>query len=115
MFTLCVAAFTWLAVCSHAVELQNMNGLYAISNPNLQSSAKFSTDYSTKDAEYFDVYSPPIKTRYGQVWWTLMDPVTIPDEIIQRFANKTMAVIGYETDQVRQTPTGDVSVPITWA
>ena len=104
-----------LAVCSQAAELKNMNGLYHISNPNAGSQMEFNTDYSTKNAEYFDVYSPPIKTRYGQVWWTLMDPVTIPDEIVQRFTNKTMAIIGYENDQVRQTPTGDVSVPITWA
>ena len=34
---------------------------------------------------------------------------------VQRFANKTIAITGYEIDQVRQTPQGDVPVPITHA
>ena len=28
--------------------------------------------------EYFDVYSPPIKTLYAQVFWTQMDAVPLP-------------------------------------
>ena len=43
--------------------------------------AGFSTDftqYPSRSADgsnpvrYFDVYSPPIKTQYSQVWWTMM-------------------------------------------
>ena len=47
----------------------------------------------------------------------------VPPEIVRRFANKTMAIVGYEMDQVMVQPTGkpgvhpekDVSVPINWA
>ena len=46
---------------------QNMNGEYLISNPNNNEGKSFSTLYSTyPNVEYFDVYSPPIATRYNQ-------------------------------------------------
>lgn len=94
----------------------NLNGLYTIANPNPAAPLQFSTDYSTKGAEFFDVYSPPIRTRYGEVFWTMMDPVPLPDDVRERFAGKTMAVIGYEANQVRKTENGDEeAVPITWA
>ena len=110
-----VVVLLGMALIASSEELANMNGLYEISNPNVVSGATFSTDYAKKDAEFFDVYSPPITTRYGEVFWTMMAPVSLPDDVVKRFANKTMAVIGYETDQVMQTKDGDVSVPITWA
>jgi hypothetical protein len=44
----------------------------------------------------------------------MMDPIPIPAEIKARFANKTMAIIGYEVDQVFRTPEGDKPVPIYW-
>merc|ERR1711892_196367 len=68
-----------------------------------------------KDVEYFDAYSPPISTKYGEVFWTMMDPVPLDKELVERFSGKTMAVVGYEVDQVMKTETGDVSVPIIWA
>ena len=40
--------------------------------------------------EYFEVYSPVISTLYGQVFWTVMDPVPLPPAIVKRFAGKTM-------------------------
>ena len=44
---------------------ENMNGEYLISNPNNEEGKSFSTLYSTyPDVEYFDVYSPPISTKY---------------------------------------------------
>ena len=44
---------------------ENMNGEYLISNPNHAEGKSFSTLYSTyPDVEYFDVYSPPISTKY---------------------------------------------------
>ena len=96
----------------------NMNGdIYDISNPNISSFKKFSTIYSeiNKNSEYFDVYSPPITSRYGDVYWTMMEPVNLPRNIINKFANKTMAVVGYEVDQVFRTKNGDIPFPITWA
>jgi hypothetical protein len=76
--------------------------------------------------EYFDVYSEPIATLYGQVHWRAHPTVKLPDDIIQRFENKVMAIVGYEVDQVRimddennhieeQEETQQQSVPITWA
>ena len=97
---------------------QNLNGdIYSISNPNTIDNYDFSTNFkeiSTK-AEYFDIYSPIITSKYGEVYWTMMEAVKLPNNIVDRFANKTMAIIGYETDQVFKRDSGDISVPITWS
>merc|ERR1719499_2697219 len=90
----------------------NMNGEYVIANPDPASKVQWSTEMTD---EYFDVYSPPIQSRYAEVFWTMMDHVPIPDDVRKRFANKTMLVTGYESDQVQRTPKGDVSWPITHA
>lgn len=55
-------------------------------------------------------------TRYSQVWWAPLAPAPFPDEIVQKYAGKGMAIIGWEIDQVRKGagPDGeDVSVPIS--
>merc|ERR1712179_473640 len=44
-----------------------------------------------------------------------MDPVPLDDALVARFKDKTMAIVGYESDQVMRTDKGDQSVPITWA
>jgi hypothetical protein len=49
---------------------------------------------------YFEVYSPLISTRYGQVFWTVMDPTPLPPDIVKRFNGKTLSIVGYESDQV---------------
>lgn len=87
-------------------------GQYKIANPNTLVSASYSTDYTS---EFFEVYTPAIRTRYSEVFWRLVDLVPLPPHIVQRFRNKTMAIIGYEADQVRRTEAGDVPVPVTWA
>jgi len=93
----------------------NMNGdIYGISNPNYSDPVTFSTNYYDINStyEYFDVYSPPITSRYAMVYWTMMPKVELPKNIIDRFFMKTMAIVGYETDQVFANGS---SVPITWA
>ena len=45
----------------------------------------------------------------------MMDPVKLPQNIINRYKGKIMAMVGYEQDQVFRTDKGDVSVPITWS
>ena len=72
-------------------------GEYAISNPNRLVKARFTGEFSD---EYFEVYSPPIKSQYAQVFWTLMEPVPLDPALVKRFANKTVAITGYEVDQV---------------
>ena len=39
----------------------------------------------------------------SEVFWTMMEPVDLPQDIVKRFANKTMVIVGYETDQVQKT------------
>eukprot|EP00501_MAST-03F_sp_TOSAG23-6_P000551 GSMAST32.ASY1.ANO1.572.1 assembled CDS len=94
-----------------------MNGNYVISNE--ASGGNFSSNYSDNyggTAEYFDAYSPLISTRYGEVYWTMMDPVPLDKALVERFKGKTMAIVGYEQDQVYHTPgKEDTSVPIFFA
>ena len=119
IFTLFIVVnifFTVTITASKNNNNDNMNGLYHIGNPNLSSKNPYNTEYSKRsdDVEYFDVYSPPVQTRYGEVYWTLMDPVPLSAEIQQKFKNSTIAIVGYEVDQVKKGKDGeaDVSVPI---
>ena len=47
--------------------------------------------------EFFEVYGPVVKTRYGDVSW-FQQPVDLPADIVKRFDGKVMAVTGYEVD-----------------
>eukprot|EP00730_Choanoeca_flexa_P014858 TRINITY_DN6649_c0_g2_i2.p1 TRINITY_DN6649_c0_g2~~TRINITY_DN6649_c0_g2_i2.p1 ORF type:complete len:719 (+),score=185.41 TRINITY_DN6649_c0_g2_i2:78-2234(+) len=100
-----------LAVFGAMALAENMNGEYTIANPNPNAKTQFSTVYTD---EYVDVYSPPITTRYSEVFWTMMDAVPLPKELVERFNDKVMAITGFEQDQVFKTANGDVGVPITW-
>merc|ERR1719500_186410 len=97
--------------------ITNMNGLYTISNANPESGVEWNSEYNTfKDVEYFEVYSPPISTKYSEVFWTMMEPVPLDAALVSRFQGQTMAIVGYESDQVIVTEDQpDVSVPITHA
>ena len=64
------------------------------------------------------MYAGPVNSTYGEVFWTSLPTVELPDDIVKRFKGKGMAVVGFEVDQVRQGagPNGeDVSVPINCA
>mmetsp|Transcript_19469 Transcript_19469/g.23306 ORF Transcript_19469/g.23306 Transcript_19469/m.23306 type:complete len:842 (-) Transcript_19469:99-2624(-) len=112
------------AVSEPATDAQssNMNGLYMVATGDKQG-VEYNTDYKSRNMQYFDVYTPELATHYGEVFWTGMGKNKLPDDIIQKFQGKTIAITGYEMDQVMVTPTGhpgvnsskDVSVPITWA
>ena len=99
-----------------------MNGEYIVASGSRQN-VNFNTDYSSKGNEYFDIYSPEISTHYGDVFWMSQGVISLPDDIISRFAGKVIAITGYEQDQVMVQPQGqpgvnpnkDVSVPINWA
>jgi hypothetical protein len=98
-----------------------MNGKYDVWSGSPQ--AGFNDDFASKGYEYFDVWAPEMATHYGQVFWADQGNNALPADIVKRFANKTMAIVGYEQDQVMVYPTGhpgvnpeqDVSVPINWA
>lgn len=112
----------YISLLSHASS-SNLNGdIYDISNKNYSSLKKFSPIFNNihKNVDYFDVYSPPITSKYAETYWTMMDPVTLPPNIVKRFNNKVMAIVGYESDQVFHDSNdiygkNDISVPITWA
>jgi hypothetical protein len=65
--------------------------------------------------EYFEVHAGPITSTYSEVFWTALPEIKLPVELQKRFKGKGMAVVGFEADQVRKTPKGDVSVPINVA
>ena len=63
--------------------------------------------------EYIDAYSPTLSTVYGEVFWTMMAETPLPADFVRRFANKTVAITGYECDSVRILPNGtEQHVPI---
>eukprot|EP01050_Picozoa_sp_SAG11_P026865 SAG11_NODE_6590_length_1282_cov_1.919696_2_plen_190_part_00 len=81
-----------LAALAATAGAANMNGEYVIGNPVTNSAKSFARltnmshfDDSGTKVEFFDVYSPPIRSRYGQTFWTMMDAVPLPKEIIERF------------------------------
>jgi hypothetical protein len=99
----------------------NMNGEYYLSStitgkPFHASFTDFDS-YPNGGTEYFDLYSPKISTLYSQVFWTTLDPVALPRDIVERFDGKGMAVVGFEIDQVFKSEDGkeDISVPINVA
>ena len=56
---LCHIFLTSLFLIYFPRAVTNMNGLYTISNPNIEASAQWDSDYSTfKDVEYFEVALP---------------------------------------------------------
>ena len=100
-----------VAALVHADGKSNMNGVYSIGNPDTTSKTKYSTDYTRRgeSVEFFDVYSPPIQTRYGEVYWTMMDPVAIPSEIQNKFKNSTIAIVGYEVEPIESYVVGHLN------
>ena len=101
----------------------NMNGEYKLAaTPNQTGWPSWLTNTSFRDypggVEMFEVHLGPVTSTYGEVFWTHLPSVGLPDELKQRFKGKGMAVVGFEADQVRKGagPNGeDVSVPINVA
>ena len=100
----------------------NMDGIpYQIANSN-----EYDTEWFVKDptVRSFDVYSKTITSRYAEVHWVKHNSIPLPADVVWRYSaynrnreTNTMAIVGYEIDQVRIDPnTGEeVSVPSTWA
>ena len=116
MLKLCVAL---AAVVGFACAAEpNMNGDYHMSKTPKGRDDVFPMRYADYPGtvEYFDIYSPVLSSVYSQVIWTTFPTIPLPAEIVKRFAGgKPMAILGMESDQVRNTTDGEeVSVPITW-
>jgi hypothetical protein len=103
--------------CGVVKNYTNMNGFYNLSDTAHSDTSKFPENYHSYPGapDYFEIYSPTISSLYSQVFWTRLPSVDLPIDIVERFKGKTMAVVGFEMDQVRRTKEGDVSVPINVA
>ena len=90
----------------------NMNGKYVFSSTPGGKPGLFPTRYRDYPGgvESFDVLSPPMTTLYSQVWWKPLAPSQFPEDIVQRYHKKKMAIVGWEIDQVQ---TSGWSVPIS--
>ena len=86
----------------------NLGGVpYSISNgaPASKGKKTYSTSFEENagaPVEHFDVYGE-VRTKYSQVYWTRNTPINLPKSLIERFKGKTMAITGYEIDQVTHT------------
>lgn len=59
--------------------------------------------------ESFEIYGPWIKTRYSEVHWSSA-PIDLPQEIVERFDGRVMAITGFESDVVRQSADGSEEI-----
>lgn len=95
----------------------NMNGEYVLaSTPHgKDTNLLFPTnykDYPDKPTTHFDVYSPKVSQLYSQVFWKGLPPVKLPQNIIDRFQDNPMAVVGFELDQIMEDEDGnEFSIP----
>ncbi len=96
-------------------QQENMNGDYSSSTTPGGKAGLFPVPFREYPGgvESFDVLTPAITTLYSQVWWAPLAPVDLPAEMVQKYANRSVAIVGWEIDQVQQTPHGDLSVPIS--
>ena len=63
-------------------------------------------------SDFFEVYSPPIRSRYAGVVWRVLEPVPLPASIVSLYNGTAMAVTGFEVDVIRKVADGeDTSVP----
>ena len=80
-------------------------GMYRIANPPPGRSPYVAQNVSHR-GRYIEVYSPNITTRYGDVFWTMMDSVPLPADFVKQYDGQVVAFTGYEADSVRAMPDG---------
>ena len=55
------------------------------------------------------------RSPVSQIWWTMGPVYRFPDSFINEYDDKTMAIVGYEWDQVIQNEDGtETPIPVTW-
>ena len=91
-------------------QLDNMNGEYPLSTTPKGTPNMFPKQFKDYPGgvESFEVYTPAMRTLYSQVWWQPLDPVDFPADIVRKYNGTGMAIVGWEIDQVRRTPDGDI-------
>jgi hypothetical protein len=61
----------------------------------------------------FSVLSRPMKLKYGEVHNTVQDPVRLPEDVVQEFAENPIAIVDYQVDIVSFDDEGnEVQVPL---
>ena len=78
------------------VKGPNMNGEYLLADtPGQAGKGNWSTSFKDYPGgvESFDFYLGPVTSTYGEVFWTGLPPAKFPDDIVQRFKGKGMAVV----------------------
>ena len=84
----------------------NSDAVYIINNPPSKGSGRM----GFSSTEFFEVYTDTIPISYLQVHWQDHD-LEIPMDIRLRFRGRTMGIVGWEVDIVRETQGGESSVP----
>ena len=95
---------------AHAALKHHLNPTmpYVISNPAPGHEGE-SREFASA-ATYFEVDSPKMRMRYSEVLWRTLPAVALPEAIVAKYANGTMAVTGFEVDVLRETGDGVESV-----
>merc|ERR1712070_383778 len=76
---------------------------YTLSNPAKGFEGK-SQQFSS--SSFFEVDSPSMKMKYSEVAWRTLPAVDLPQSILDKYVNSTMAVTGFETNLLRKKPDG---------
>ena len=95
----------------------NTGGYKLQKTPKQSDKATWSTEWKDYPGgvEHIEFYFGSIKSTYSEVFWKSLPEIQLPTELVKRFDNKGIAVVGLEADQVRRLPKEDVSVPINFA
>ena len=103
---LAVATLPYAAITQSHATITQMNDIsYRVAN----AAAGHEAGGFGFEGEYFEVRSPPIRSRYAGVVWRVLPPVTLPEEVISAYNGSVMAVTGFEVDVVRVAPDGKVT------
>ena len=91
--TIVLLAFTSLVCAEYSgdfspSEQDNMNGPFIFAQTPNGKTGLFPEKYRDYPGgvESFDVYSPPMTTLYSQVWWKPLDPISLPKNIVEKYA-----------------------------
>ena len=49
--------------------------------------------------------TPSIRTRYAEVFWTVMPPIPLPRSIVEKYNNTIMAITAHEVNVLRHNST----------
>jgi len=65
---------------------------------------------------FLESRSETISTLYSQIWWTMGPVAKFDAALVSEYDGKTMAIVGYEWDQVITNKDGsETPVPVTWS